>query len=225
MSAPSNDDELCRPLNPSEKQWLAQSSLICLIAHLSSHVSNTVNKDSLRHALSVAQKKQPFLKVCVDIEALQFKLAGPTPITFENIQSGSSSSLDDVRDVARAQLIIGVDRSTTFGRLHVVTNVDDGTVSFVCLCDHICLDGKSLVCWIRDILSSLSDQDEKNEIEMLPFIDWTTRCVYQSIIIFLLLLNLFFIDSNFKNLLYLCVWLFPLQQYTIGSFFTTFRWC
>jgi hypothetical protein len=162
---------LTRDLNAGEKAWLMQNSLICLTARLSTRASALIEVDgALEAALLAAQTYQPYLKICVDTEKLCFKLSECIPLSFETIDTDAD---ENVRDVARAQLAIGVDRSQTFARLHVVKCASH--VRFVMLCDHLALDAKSLGLWLNQLLVSLESGEVSNTDLALPFVDWTSR--------------------------------------------------
>jgi len=72
-----SDDDLCRPLNAGEQQWLAQSALICLIVRLDATATAAAvwTPEATEAAVAAARARQPFLQVCVDAAALRFKLA------------------------------------------------------------------------------------------------------------------------------------------------------
>lgn len=165
---------LTRDLNAGEKQWLMQHALICMIARLSARASALIEvHGALEAALLATQARQPYLKVCVDTEKLCFKLSECIPLSFETIDTDAD---ENVRDVAQAQLAIGVDRSQTFARLHVVKC--ESHVRFVLLCDHLALDAKSLGLWLHQLLVSLegcAGAEVSNIDPPLPFVDWVSR--------------------------------------------------
>jgi hypothetical protein len=153
-------------------------SLRSFAARLSASASALVEVDgALEAALLATQAKQPYLKVCVDTEKLCFKLSECIPLSFETIDTDAD---ENVRDVGQEQLAIGVDRSQTFARVHVVKCASH--VRLVMLCDHLALDAKSLGLWLHHLLASLegcaggAEGAEVSNIDPpLPFVDWVSR--------------------------------------------------
>ena len=195
-----SDDDLCRPLNTGEQQWLAQSApaLICLIVHLDATATAAAawTHEAAEAAVAAARARQPFLQVCVDADALRFKLAPPTPVSFEALEGSGDEA---VRGAARRQLDLGVDRGATFARLHVVTTGGEGGAThLVLLGDHLALDARSLAIWAQAMVQHVapsssaaaaataaaaaaaggaqgSDGAPDGTPARLPFVDWTTR--------------------------------------------------
>ena len=66
-NTPLEGNELCRELTPSEKGWLAQSSLICMIARVN-HIACTT--EAVEAAFTKVLLSQPYLNLCVDPEAM-----------------------------------------------------------------------------------------------------------------------------------------------------------
>jgi len=173
--APPSTEELCRALTMGEQMWLAQSSLICVIARVSP--GTNLDTGRIQAAIANLRKVQPYLNICVDPEAKRFRIAPEMPVSSEFLESDDAEA---VRNAARAQLIAGVDRNVTFARVHSTTS-PNGTKHLMAFCDHLAFDAKSLVVLLTDISKSLNstggDQMEAEvdaDAEMLPFVDWTS---------------------------------------------------
>jgi hypothetical protein len=149
MSAPPTEEELCRKLTGNEQMWLAQSSLICVIADVNINKGTTIDVANVQAAVSKVRATQPYLNVCIDPEAMSFKLCGDMPITEETLDAYDKQS---VRDAARRQLLLGVDRNATFARIHITTSADGKKKHLMAFCDHLAFDAKSLIVLLTDIL-------------------------------------------------------------------------
>ena len=122
--------------------------------------------------MAKVRKIQPYLNICINPESKSFRIAPEMPISSEVLDSDDAES---VRNAARAQLTIGVDRNTTFARVHSTTS-PNGTKHLMAFCDHLAFDAKSLVVLLTDICKYLksSAEQEKEGADMLPFVDWTS---------------------------------------------------
>jgi len=168
-------EALCRELTPSEQGWLAQSSLICLISRVNKSITFTI--ESVEAAFAKVLLTQPYLNLCVDTEALRFRLIDGLCVTMETLDSISDDKdyKDAVRDVARKELIKGIDRSKHFARIHITTSKDCKS-NFMAFCDHLAFDAKSLIILLTDTLKHLgtSTTNTVNETTMLNFVDWSS---------------------------------------------------
>jgi hypothetical protein len=156
---------------------LAAHSLIGIVVRLTPEMAALANAESLRVANSGAQLRHPFLNVCVDADALAYKpTSAPAPISSEALQQDTPEA---VREAVQRQLSAGVDRNETFARLHLMTTPDASAHLFL-LCDHLALDAKSLVIWLKDIMSALGapgqgDGAEQSNADVHEFVDWAGR--------------------------------------------------
>jgi hypothetical protein len=156
-----------RALSVTEQQWLVQESLILLCANLGPSLSEV----SLRTALAATQPKQPYLNVAIDAKALKFKVIEAVPVTCEELKDN-----DTVRAAARRQLDLGLDREVSLARAHIITASNSSHL--VLVCDHLCLDGKSLMIWLTDVLTASTAETECKQVSLLQgegLVDWTTR--------------------------------------------------
>lgn len=162
----AGSDPLCRPLTAGEQQWLAQSSLICLVARLSLGLSRTFDAATLVQHVASTAAKNPFLCVGINGAASRFVRNSGVTVTSETLDE---DSLLAVRAATQRQLQLGIDRAVCMARVHLLQSPADGVSHLVLIADHVCIDGKSLLIWL-DLLvvPPVSDADP-----MHAFVDWT----------------------------------------------------
>lgn len=166
-----HDDPLVRELTASEKQWLPQSSLICLAARLSESLSDVLTDDILKQEVKRTCTVNPFLQVAIDTSALCYKRNGGITITSETLEG---DGVDGIRKAAQRQLELGIDREACLARVHLVHHRPGGGSSHLLLVgDHLCFDGKSLMIWLNDIASARASVEAA--ATALDFVDWTER--------------------------------------------------
>ena len=163
-------DPLCRPLTLPEQAWLAQSSLISLVGQV-----HTLNKDTLISAVSTARSRNPYLNVAINTTELKYERNETIPITSETMDTLFSQ--ESIHTIVQHQLTIGVDRTVSLAKCHLVTYQD--TQSLLVICDHLCFDGKSAMTLFQSICNEASNEakattnETRTQIEMLEFINWT----------------------------------------------------
>jgi hypothetical protein len=171
-------DDLCRPLTVSEKQWLAQVSLICIAARLSPELSRCVREDKkVRDILSLTRSMQPFLSVCIDASALNFARSSEITLTTQVFSEEDTMDTEDaLRSCIKHQLSLGLDREVGLARVHILHHSRHSYLLLIG--DHLCFDGRSLMWWLSEITASLLPSTESAshlDRAMLEFSDWTTK--------------------------------------------------
>lgn len=181
----TSEDPLCRPLTPSEQQWLAQSSLIALAGIISTETAAAYDLARLRSAVQRVAETQPFLQVRIDNEKLSYSRNDGVPVTGENLGGGSGGgdgSGEDLRIALRAaaarQLAVGIDRGVCLARAHLV-DIDGavGQKMLIVVADHLCFDGRSLMVLFESICDGVvanaagTADDDDESTPMLDFIE------------------------------------------------------
>lgn len=170
----AEEDPLCRGLTTGEQQWLSQSSLICIVARLSSH--EMPDEDCLLMNIQKTRANQPYLSIAVDTNALKFKRSECIPFTSEAVSViGDESNI--IKNRVSDQLALGINREVSFGRVHLI-KTDKDSAYIIVIGDHLCLDGRSLMWWISELVKNPVAREESGEDvipSMLDFIDWTLK--------------------------------------------------
>lgn len=161
-------NSLCRDLTPGEQAWLSQSSLICIVAKLSSELSGNLTDENVQARIMKCRSQQPFLSVAIDVEALKFKKIDSTPFTTAKAVDHDQAT---ITAIARKELEAGVDRATTLARVHLVRSAPD-CASLILLGDHLCFDGKSLMTFLSELTAETEGSSDGG---MLEFVDWTSK--------------------------------------------------
>ena len=163
------ESELCRELTQTEKGWLAQSSLVCIIARVN---SVACSGEAVKAAFTKVLHRQPYLNLCIDPEALRFRLIDGVCVSEETVELNACDK-ESVRDIARKELLKGVDRNKYFARIHIATSTDGSVSHLMVFCDHLAFDAKSLVILLTATLEHLGSTRDTDST-MLPFVDWSS---------------------------------------------------
>ena len=167
ICATDDTDALGRALTPGEQMWLAQSSLLCLVARLSEHMTQAFTQKALTERVIADATTNPFLLVGIDVATMRFKRSSGPKVTSETL---AEDDLPAVRAAAQCQLQLGIDRAVCLARVHLLRSSSGGESYLLLIADHLCFDGRSLMAWLEGLTEpAVSVASEP----VLPLIAWT----------------------------------------------------